>query len=76
LYQKTASDFADRYLNNLVQSPAYDGVKDSMKNFILKQTMRQARAAATEAMFGYKMRDPEYRKMYLIQQLKKKGVEE
>jgi nucleoid DNA-binding protein len=76
LYQKTASDFADRYLNNLVQSPAYDGVKDSMKNFILKQTMRQARAAATDAMFGYKMRDPEYRKMYLIQQLKKKGVEE
>lgn len=75
MYQKIASDYADKLLNNMVQSSAYQNAKDPMKNYLLELAMKQSRKAATNQMFSYKMKDPEYRAQYLIEQRKKKGLE-
>jgi hypothetical protein len=75
-YQKISSDFADRILNNTIQTAAYQRAKDPMKNFILEDSMRKARKAATDTFFAYKMREPEYRAQYILAQRKKRGLEE
>jgi hypothetical protein len=75
-YQKISSDFADRILNNTIQTAAYQRAKEPMKNFILEDSMRKARKAATDTFFAYKMREPEYRSQYILAQRKKRGLEE
>jgi hypothetical protein len=47
-----------------------------MKKYILENVMKQARAAATKEMLGYKIQDPEFMKQYVRAKLKKKGIEE
>jgi hypothetical protein len=76
MYQKLASDYADRILNRVVETPGYQNAADPMKRYILEQYMKKARSAATKEMFSYKLRDPEYRAQYIIEQRKKRGLEE
>jgi len=38
--------------------------------------MQQARSAATEIMFGQKIKDPEFRRKYVNAMRAKKGLEE
>jgi hypothetical protein len=76
MYQKLASDYADRVLNRVVETPGYQNAADPMKRYILEEYMKKARSYATKEMFAYKMRDPEYRAQYIIEQRKKRGLEE
>ena len=75
-YQATASKYADMLLPGVVNSPGYQSAKDPMKKYILENVMKQARAAATKEMLGYKMQDPDFMTKYIRAKLKKKGIEE
>lgn len=75
-YQALSSQFADKILPKMINSSGYQSARDPMKKFILEQGMQQARSAATEIMFGQKIRDPEFRRKYVNAMRSKKGLEE
>lgn len=75
-YQAISSRYADMLLPGVINSPGYQASKDPMKKYILENVMRQARAAATKEMLGYKMQDPEFMRSYFRAKLSKKGIEE
>jgi len=75
-YQAYSSAYADRVLGTIINSPGYQGAKDSIKRMMLENGMRQARSVATELLFAEKMRDPEFRRQYVRSQLQKQGVED
>lgn len=75
-YQKLSGEYADKILPKIINSAGYQAAKDPMKKFILEQGMQQARGAATEIMFGQKIKDPEFRRKYVNAMRSKKGLEE
>jgi hypothetical protein len=75
-YQALSSQYADMILPSVVSSPGYQAAPDSLKKVIFEKAMQKARAAATNILFGEKMKDPEFQRQYIHNKLKQKGVEE
>jgi hypothetical protein len=75
-YQALSSQYADMILPSVVSSPGYQSAPDSLKKVIFEKAMQKARAAATNILFGEKMKDPEFQRQYIHNKLKQKGVEE
>ena len=75
-YQALSSQYADMILPSVISSAGYQNAPDSLKKVIFEKAMQKARAAATNLLFGEKMKDPEFQRQYLHNKLKQKGVEE
>jgi hypothetical protein len=75
-YQALSSEWADRILPAVIQSPGYQNAPDSLKKVIFEKGIQRARSAATKTLFSEKIQDPEFRERYIRAKLKKKGVEE
>ena len=75
-YQAISAQYADRVLNNVIQSEGYQNARDSIKKVILEKAMQKARQAATNVMLSQKMQDPEFASEMIRIKRQKKGIEE
>jgi hypothetical protein len=75
-YQALSSQYADMILPSIVSSGGYKAAPDSLKKVIFEKAMQKARSAATNILFGEKMKDPEFQQKYIRHKLQQKGVEE